>query len=217
MTVTREDTATRIEAFIRREAAVADDDPGFTRQVNLFDTGYLDSLTIVALTVHIEETLGVPLSDTDLFDPPIRHDQRHGRTDHSAHPPQVAEPVSKPLPSHAYQHPRFGHSTQKPKPRPSRVDAPCTRSLPCPCTESASSQTHVFDHVAVLVDPDSAILPQRITDEEEFISAGMTEQPSGSRGPPSNLLRPKWPAPQAPIQRREVQKCRPPAPRSATS
>ncbi|MFK0017327.1 acyl carrier protein [Streptomyces sp. NPDC091027] len=69
MTFTLADTAACIEAFIRREAAVADDDPGFTRQANLFDCGYLDSLTVVALTVHIEESLGVPLSDTDLFDP----------------------------------------------------------------------------------------------------------------------------------------------------
>lgn len=68
MSPTLTDTAARIEAFIRREAAVADDDVHFTRRVNLFDTGYLDSLTIVALTVHIEEALGVPISDTDLFD-----------------------------------------------------------------------------------------------------------------------------------------------------
>ncbi|WP_416969353.1 acyl carrier protein [Streptomyces sp. 4F14] len=45
------------------------DDPSFSRQVNLFDTGYLDSLTVVALSVHIEENLGTPISDTDLFDP----------------------------------------------------------------------------------------------------------------------------------------------------
>ncbi|MDH6522332.1 acyl carrier protein [Streptomyces sp. SAI-090] len=63
------DTAASIEAFIRREAAVADDDPCFGRQVNLFDAGYLDSLTVVALTVHIEEALGTPISDIDLFDP----------------------------------------------------------------------------------------------------------------------------------------------------
>lgn len=69
MSFTLADAATRIEEFIRREAAVADDDPGFTRQVNLFDTGYLDSLTLVALTVHVEEVLGVPITDDDLFDP----------------------------------------------------------------------------------------------------------------------------------------------------
>lgn len=69
MNITLADAATRIEAFIRREAAVADDDPTFTRQVNLFDTGYLDSLTVVALTVHVEEAFGVPITDDDLFDP----------------------------------------------------------------------------------------------------------------------------------------------------
>ncbi|OON82196.1 acyl carrier protein [Streptomyces tsukubensis] len=61
--------AAHIEAFIRREAAVAADDPDFTRQVNLFDTGYLDSLTVVALTVYVEQVLGVQIADTDLFDP----------------------------------------------------------------------------------------------------------------------------------------------------
>ncbi len=63
------DTAASIEAFIRREASVADDDPGFGRQVSLFDAGYLDSLTVVALTVHIDEALSTPISDSDLFDP----------------------------------------------------------------------------------------------------------------------------------------------------
>ncbi|MBT2511210.1 acyl carrier protein [Streptomyces sp. ISL-98] len=69
MSLTPIHAAAEIEAFIRREAAVADDDPHFTQQVNLFDTGYLDSLTVVALTVHIEECLGVTIGDTDLFDP----------------------------------------------------------------------------------------------------------------------------------------------------
>jgi len=56
------ETAASIEAFIRRAASVADDDPGFSRKVNLFDAGYLDSLTVVALTVHIEEALSTPIS-----------------------------------------------------------------------------------------------------------------------------------------------------------
>ncbi|MFF5781840.1 acyl carrier protein [Streptomyces virginiae] len=68
MALSPADAATHIETFIRREAAVADDDPGFTRQVHLFDTGYLDSLTVVALTVHVEEVLGVSITDADLFD-----------------------------------------------------------------------------------------------------------------------------------------------------
>jgi acyl carrier protein len=68
MSFTRANTSASIEKFIRREAAVADDDPHFTRQVNLFDAGYLDSLTVVALTVHIEDVLDVAISESDMFD-----------------------------------------------------------------------------------------------------------------------------------------------------
>ncbi|GGS29598.1 hypothetical protein Snoj_26050 [Streptomyces nojiriensis] len=71
MSLTPAETAARIGAFIRREAAVAEDDPGPTREANLFGTGCLDSLTVVALTVHIEDVFGVPISDCDLFDPPF--------------------------------------------------------------------------------------------------------------------------------------------------
>jgi acyl carrier protein len=69
MSFTHAETTAQIEAFIRREAAVAKGDPGFTREVNLFDAGYLDSLTVVALTVHLEDVFGIPITDSDLFDP----------------------------------------------------------------------------------------------------------------------------------------------------
>ncbi|MFG2783789.1 acyl carrier protein [Streptomyces prunicolor] len=93
MSTSPADAAASIEAFIRREAVVADDDHGFSRQVNLFDTGYLDSLTAVALTVHIEESLGTPISDTDLFDPRFATIDGMAElvAEHASRPPDTAQ------------------------------------------------------------------------------------------------------------------------------
>ncbi|MBZ6093504.1 acyl carrier protein [Streptomyces olivaceus] len=62
-------TADRVERFVRREGSVADDDPDFTRQVDLFRAGYLDSLGIVHLIAYLEREFGVRLGDDDLADP----------------------------------------------------------------------------------------------------------------------------------------------------
>ncbi|HEX9033459.1 MAG TPA: acyl carrier protein [Streptosporangiaceae bacterium] len=58
-----------IEDFIRIAGSVASDDSGFDRHVDLFDAGYLDSLSLVSLTTYIEETFLFTLTEDDLFDP----------------------------------------------------------------------------------------------------------------------------------------------------
>ena len=61
--------ADELERFIREVGRVADDDVDFTRQVQLFHAGYLDSLGVTQLIVHIEEEFQLELSDEELSDP----------------------------------------------------------------------------------------------------------------------------------------------------
>ncbi|MFG1928814.1 acyl carrier protein [Cryptosporangium sp. NPDC048952] len=61
--------ALAIENFVRNAGAVAIDDASLTRTTHLFDAGYVDSVTLVALSVFIEETFNVPVDEHDLFDP----------------------------------------------------------------------------------------------------------------------------------------------------
>ena len=48
---------------------IAKDDPDFSRDIDLFDTGYLDSLGLVALTTFLEDTYAFSLTGEDFFDP----------------------------------------------------------------------------------------------------------------------------------------------------
>ncbi len=58
-----------IERFVRDVGRVSIDDVDFSRTIELFDSGYLDSLGIVALAAFIEETFVITLTEEDLFDP----------------------------------------------------------------------------------------------------------------------------------------------------
>lgn len=68
---TLDDIADTVERFVRREGSVAADDSGFGRNVDLLDTGYLDSLGIVHLIDFIEREYGLSLNDDVLADPRI--------------------------------------------------------------------------------------------------------------------------------------------------
>ena len=61
--------ADEVERFIRDVGQVADDDVDFTRQTQLFRSGYLDSLGAAQLLAHIEEKFQLELSDDELSDP----------------------------------------------------------------------------------------------------------------------------------------------------
>ncbi|MFD5082167.1 phosphopantetheine-binding protein [Kitasatospora sp. NPDC058201] len=58
-----------LERFVRTEGRVDDGDPEFTRQIDLFDSGYLDSLGTLHLIQHIEERFRFELGDDALGDP----------------------------------------------------------------------------------------------------------------------------------------------------
>jgi methoxymalonate biosynthesis acyl carrier protein len=58
-----------LERFIRTHFAVDDDDDLFTRDVNLWEEGYVDSTGVVEVLAHIEATWQLQVPDELLFDP----------------------------------------------------------------------------------------------------------------------------------------------------
>jgi acyl carrier protein len=60
--------AAQLEAFVRQTGRIRDDDPEFSRHVDLFDSGYLDSHGTVSLIAYIEGPLGASLTDDHLKD-----------------------------------------------------------------------------------------------------------------------------------------------------
>jgi len=61
--------ADRIEKYLRDQFSIVDDDPGFTRTVDLYDTGFVDSVGVVELLAFIEEEFGVDVPDSELLSP----------------------------------------------------------------------------------------------------------------------------------------------------
>jgi len=67
--VALEACATALEAFIRANFQVGDDDPCFDRNVNLWEEGYVDSTGLVEVIAFLEETFGVTITTEMLFSP----------------------------------------------------------------------------------------------------------------------------------------------------
>lgn len=61
------DIALRIETFIRESFQVAADDPGFTRSVDLFEAGYVDSVGVIETLAFISESFGIEVPDEALL------------------------------------------------------------------------------------------------------------------------------------------------------
>jgi acyl carrier protein len=61
------DVALRIETFIREAFQIAADDPGFSRSVDLFEVGYVDSVGVIETLAFITETFGVEVPDEALL------------------------------------------------------------------------------------------------------------------------------------------------------
>jgi acyl carrier protein len=57
-----------LEAFLREMAQIQEEDNEFTRTVQLFDAGYIDSIGVVSLMDFIETSFGIELAEEDLFD-----------------------------------------------------------------------------------------------------------------------------------------------------
>jgi acyl carrier protein len=56
-----------IEEFLQRELKVDPSDPLFTREVDLFDAGYVDSIGFAELLGFIQERYGVDVPEEDLL------------------------------------------------------------------------------------------------------------------------------------------------------
>jgi acyl carrier protein len=61
-----------VEKFIRQRFAVPQTDTRFTREVDLWDNGYVDSLGVVELIAFLEQRVGVKLPTSVLFDPEFK-------------------------------------------------------------------------------------------------------------------------------------------------
>lgn len=66
-TVTQEDVAQKIEEFVRTQYVIGPDDPGFARDIDLFDLGYVDSVGLVELLAFINSHFTVEISEDDLL------------------------------------------------------------------------------------------------------------------------------------------------------
>lgn len=67
--VAPEACAAALEAFIRANFQVGDDDPCFDRNVNLWEEGYVDSTGVVEVIAFLEETFQVTITEHMLSSP----------------------------------------------------------------------------------------------------------------------------------------------------
>jgi acyl carrier protein len=67
------DTESTVEAFIRERFRVRADDDLFDRDVNLWESGYVDSGGVVEMIAFLERTFGITLPEEVLFDPDFTH------------------------------------------------------------------------------------------------------------------------------------------------
>jgi len=58
---------TRIEKFISTHFSVSPTDPGFDREADLFENGYVDSVGVVELLGFLQEDFGVEVPDDDIL------------------------------------------------------------------------------------------------------------------------------------------------------
>ncbi len=56
-----------IEKFIRNQFSVSPTDPGFDREADLFEQGYVDSAGVVELLGFLQEEFNVEIPDDDLL------------------------------------------------------------------------------------------------------------------------------------------------------
>lgn len=64
-----EDSEKTVEEFIRTRFRVRPDDDHFSRDVNLWEEGYVDSAGVVEMIAFLETTFAITLPEEVLFDP----------------------------------------------------------------------------------------------------------------------------------------------------
>jgi len=65
--VTRSDIADSLETFVRDQFDVSDSDPGFDRRIDLFESGYIDSVGVAELLEYLTMQFDVEIPESDLF------------------------------------------------------------------------------------------------------------------------------------------------------
>ncbi len=64
-----EPAADIIERFLRARYRISSDDPGFSRRVNLWEEGYVDSVGVVEVIEFLERTFTTTIPEDALFSP----------------------------------------------------------------------------------------------------------------------------------------------------
>lgn len=63
MSMDLRDVQKRIETYVREQFRVSDDDARFDGTVDLYESGYVDSIGVVELLAFIDEEFGVEIPD----------------------------------------------------------------------------------------------------------------------------------------------------------
>ena len=79
---TPEGVAQALELFIRHQFQVPPRDDQFTRVVNLWEAGYVDSIGVAEVIAFLEDTFAVTIPPETLFDPDFVHIDGIGRIVH---------------------------------------------------------------------------------------------------------------------------------------
>jgi acyl carrier protein len=61
------DVQDRVEGFVRSKFSVSEDDPHFDRTIDLFESGYVDSVGVVELLAFLNEEFGVEVPENLLL------------------------------------------------------------------------------------------------------------------------------------------------------
>jgi acyl carrier protein len=64
-----QEAAATLEAFIRHNFNLDDDDPYFDRDINLWEQGYVDSMGAIEVIAFLEEEFGTSIPEHVLFSP----------------------------------------------------------------------------------------------------------------------------------------------------
>jgi acyl carrier protein len=65
--MTPSEVADSVEAFVRRHFNVSPSDTGFGREVDLFESGYVDSVGVAELLDYLTQQFEVEIPESELF------------------------------------------------------------------------------------------------------------------------------------------------------
>jgi acyl carrier protein len=67
--VTKHEILAAVEEFARRQFSIKPSDRRFSRSIDLFEEGYVDSIGVIELIEFLEQTFVVEIPEEDLFSP----------------------------------------------------------------------------------------------------------------------------------------------------